>query len=48
MVYTKDEQRAQEYNQKKTAIYDQIKKQRFREFNNLAIRLDRSNYGGTP
>ena len=48
MVYTKDEQRAQEYNQRKTAIYDQIKKQRFREFNNLSIRLDRSSYGGTP
>ena len=48
MIYTKDEQRAQEYNQKKTALYDQIKKQRFREWNNLGIRLDRSSYGATP
>ena len=48
MVYTKDEQRAQEYNQKKTSIYDSIKQQRFREGNNLRIRLDRSSYGGTP
>ena len=48
MVYTKDEQRAQEYNQRKTAIYQQIKDQRFRERNNLGIRLDRSSYGGTP
>ena len=48
MVYTKDEQRAQEYNQKKSAIYDSIKQQRFREGNNLRIRLDRSSYGATP
>ena len=48
MIYTKDEQRAQEYNQKKTALFDQIKKQQFRERNNLGIRLDRSSYGGTP
>lgn len=48
MVYTKDEQRAQMYNQRKQAIYDAIKQQRFREGNNLKIRVDRTEYGGTP
>ena len=48
MVYTKDEQRAQMYNQRKTSIYDAIKQQRFREGNNLRVRIDRSSYGGTP
>ena len=48
MVYTKDEQRAQEYNQRKQNIFDEVKKLRFRAGNNLAIRLDRSSYGGTP
>lgn len=47
-LWVKDPAQAQFYNAKKMEIYDQIKKQRFREFNNLRVRMDRSSYGTTP
>ncbi len=46
--WTKDFNQAEAYGRKKTEIFNQIKMQRFREFNNLHIRLDRSSYGATP
>ena len=47
-LWVKDPAQAQFYNSKKMEIFDQVKKQRFREFNNLRIRMDRSSYGTTP
>lgn len=47
-LWVKDPAQAQFYNSKKMEIFDQIKKQRFREFSNLRIRMDRSSYGTTP
>lgn len=47
-LWVKDPAQAQFYNAKKMEIFDQIKKQRFREFNNMRIRMDRSSYGTTP
>ncbi len=44
--WIKDFNQAEAYGRKK--IFNQIKMQRFREFNNLHIRLDRSTYGATP
>ncbi len=46
--WIKDFNQAEAYGRKKTEIFNQIKMQRFREFNNLHIRLDRSTYGATP
>ncbi len=46
--WIKDFNQAEAYGRKKTEIFNQIKMQRFREFNNLHIRLDRSSYGATP
>ncbi len=46
--WIKDFNQAEAYGRKKTEIFNQIKMQRFREFNNLRIRLDRSTYGATP
>ena len=47
-LWIKDPAQAQFYNAKNMEIYDQIKKQRFREFNNLRVRIDRSSFGTTP
>lgn len=46
--WIKDFNQAEAFGRKKTEIFNQIKMQRFREFNNLRIRLDRSAYGATP
>ena len=46
--WIKDFNQAEAYGRKKTEIFNQIKMQRFREFNNLRIRADRSTYGATP
>ncbi len=46
--WIKDFNQAEAYGRKKTEIFNQIKMQRFREFNNLHIRLDRSSAGATP
>ncbi len=46
--WIKDFNQAEAYGRKKTEIFNQIKMQRFREFNNLHIRIDRSTYGATP
>ncbi len=46
--WIKDFNQAEAYGRKKTEIFNQIKMQRFREFNNLRIRIDRSTYGATP
>ncbi len=46
--WIKDFNQAEAYGRKKTEIFNQIKMQRFREFNNLHMRLDRSTYGATP
>ncbi len=46
--WIKDFNQAEAYGRKKTEIFNQIKMQRFREFNNLHVRLDRSTYGATP
>ena len=47
-VWIKDFNQAEAYWRKKDQIFSEIKMQRFREFNNLRIRLDRSAYGATP
>jgi hypothetical protein len=47
-IWIKDFNQAEAYGRKKDQIFDQIKKQRFREFNNLRVRIDRSSYGSTP
>ncbi len=47
-LWVKDFNQAEAYGRKKIEIFNQIKMQRFREFNNLRIRLDRSTYGATP
>ena len=47
-IWIKDFNQAEAYGRKKDQIFSQIKMQRFREFNNLRIRLDRSAYGATP
>ena len=47
-VWIKDFNQAGAYGRKKDQIFSEIKMQRFREFNNLRIRLDRSAYGATP
>ncbi len=39
---------AEAFGRKKTEVFNQIKMQRFREFSNLRIRIDRSTYGATP
>ncbi len=46
--WIKDFNQAEAFGRKKTEIFNQIKMQRFREFNNLRIRIDRSTYGATP
>ncbi len=46
--WIKDFNQAEAYGRKKTEIFNQIKMQRFREFSNLRIRIDRSTYGATP
>ncbi len=46
--WIKDFNQAEAYGRKKTEVFNQIKMQRFREFNNLRIRADRSTYGATP
>ncbi len=46
--YTKDYEQASVYQQAKGAIFDQIKKQQFREAGALAIRVQGSSYGATP
>ncbi len=46
--YVKDYDQAVYYQQSKAAIFDQIKKQQFREAGGLAIRVLGSNYGATP
>ncbi len=47
-LWVKDFNQAEAYGRKKIEIFNQIKMQRFREFNNLRIRIDRSTYGATP
>ena len=47
-VWIKDFNQAEAYGRKKDQIFSEIKMQRFREFNNLRVRLDRSAYGATP
>ncbi len=46
--WIKDFNQAEAFGRKKTEIFNQIKMQRFREFSNLRIRIDRSTYGATP
>ena len=46
--WIKDFNQAEAFGRKKTEVFNQIKMQRFREFNNLRIRPDRSTYGATP
>ncbi len=46
--WIKDFNQAEAFGRKKTEIFNEIKMQRFREFNNLRIRIDRSTYGATP
>ena len=46
--WIKDFNQAEAYGRKKTEIFNQVKMQRFREFNNLRVRVDRSSYGATP
>ncbi len=46
--WIKDFNQAEATGRKKTEIFNQIKMQRFREFSNLRIRIDRSTYGATP
>ncbi len=46
--WIKDFNQAEAFGRKKTEIFNEIKMQRFREFNNLRIRADRSTYGATP
>ena len=46
--YQKDYDQASIYQQKKSAVFDQVKKQRFREEGSLAIRVSGSSYGATP
>ena len=46
--YMKDYDQAGIYQQKKAAVFDQVKKLRFREDGKLAIRVQGSNYGATP
>jgi hypothetical protein len=46
--YSKDDDQATIYQQAKGAIFDQIKKQQFREAGALAIRVQGSSYGATP
>lgn len=46
--WIKDFNEAEAYGRKKIEIFNQIKMQRFREFNNLRMRIDRSTYGATP
>ena len=47
-LWIKDFQQAQTYKAQKMEIYQSIKMQRFREFSNLRVRIDRSSYGATP
>ncbi len=47
-LWVKDFNQAEAYGRKKIEIFNQIKMQRFREYNNLRMRLDRSSYGATP
>lgn len=47
-TYSKDYDQAAIYQQKKAAVFDQIKKQQFREAGALAIRVQGSSYGATP
>ena len=47
-LWIKDFNQAEAYGRKKDQIFSQIKMQRFREFNNLRVRLDTSSYGATP
>ncbi len=46
--WIKDFNEAEAFGRKKTEIFNQIKMQRFREFSNLRIRIDKSTYGATP
>jgi hypothetical protein len=47
-AYTKDYDQSGVYQQKKAAVFDEIKKQRFREDGILNIRVSGSSYGATP
>ena len=47
-LWIKDFQQAAAYKGKKDELYNEVKLQRFRENNNLRIRLDRSSWGATP
>jgi hypothetical protein len=46
--YLKDYEQASYYGTSKQKSFDEIKMQRFREQNNLRMRVDRSAYGATP
>jgi len=46
--YVKDYDQASVYQQKKAAVFDEVKKQRFREDGQLSIRVSGSSYGATP
>ncbi len=47
-LWLKDFNQAEAFGRKKIEVFNQIKMQRFREFNNMRIRLDRSSQGATP